>query len=55
MCFVNCTWFHYTISIDKYLYGIGLQSVNTIVEKYNGLLEIEHNDQEFTVSILLYI
>lgn len=40
---------------DEYLHGIGLQSVKTIVEKYNGLLDIEHNNQEFIVDILLYI
>lgn len=40
---------------DEYLHGIGLQSVNTVVEKYNGLMDIEHNNQEFIVNILLYM
>ncbi|MCI8407924.1 MAG: GHKL domain-containing protein [Lachnospiraceae bacterium] len=40
---------------DEYLHGIGLQSVNTVVEKYNGLLDIEHNNREFIVNILLYM
>lgn len=37
------------------MHGIGLQSVNTIVEKYNGILEIERDDKEFVVNIFLYV
>lgn len=40
---------------DEYLHGIGLQSVNTVVKKYNGLLDIEHDNLEFTVNVLLYM
>lgn len=44
-----------TRKADKHFHGIGLQSVNSVVEKYNGLLEINHNDRDFTVTILLYL
>lgn len=33
--------------------GIGLTSVKTIVEKYNGLIDIQHENKIFMVSILL--
>lgn len=40
---------------QKNLHGIGLQNINSIVEKYNGGLEIEHTESEFILNILLYI
>lgn len=38
---------------DKH--GIGLENVKGIVEKYEGVLDIEHTDDFFVVTILLYI
>lgn len=35
--------------------GTGLMSVKRTVEKYNGYMEINHTEEEFTVNILLYI
>lgn len=37
------------------IHGIGLQSVNSIIEKYEGELEIEYNKDTFIVDVLLYI
>ncbi len=40
---------------DTTMHGIGLQSIDAIVQKYNGLLEIDYTDEKFIVDILLYI
>lgn len=40
---------------EKNMHGIGLQSVNNVIEKYNGLMELEYSDSEFSVDILLYV
>lgn len=40
---------------DVNLHGIGLQSVNNIVEKYDGVMEIENDNEKFSVDILLYV
>lgn len=40
---------------DMVMHGIGLQSINAVVQKYNGLLEVDYTDDEFIVDILLYI
>lgn len=40
---------------EKTLHGIGLESVKAVVEKYNGLLNVEPKEQEFIVDILLYL
>ena len=37
------------------VHGIGLQSVREIVEKYNGEMEIEYDNNIFDVDILLYL
>lgn len=40
---------------DAKLHGIGLQSVCSIVEKYNGELEIENEKDIFIVDVMLYV
>ena len=40
---------------EKTLHGIGLESVKAVVEKYNGLFNIDRGEQEFVVEILLYL
>lgn len=39
---------------DKDNHGIGLRSVETVVRKYDGIMNIDYDDSNFTVSILLY-
>lgn len=36
-------------------HGIGLENVQRIVEKYEGVMDIEHTDELFVVTIFLYI
>lgn len=43
-----------TRKTEKEYHGIGLESVEYIVNKYHGMLKIEYDDKEFIVRILLY-
>ncbi len=40
---------------DKRLHGIGLESVESSIEKYNGIMNVSHNENQFVVFILLYV
>ncbi|MBQ9989762.1 MAG: GHKL domain-containing protein [Lachnospiraceae bacterium] len=40
---------------DQKDHGLGLKSVRQIAEKYDGLLELEPDGQEFTARVLLYL
>ena len=40
---------------DKTMHGIGLQSTESIVQKYNGLMEFSMEENLFVVDILLYL
>lgn len=40
---------------DKMLHGIGLKSVETTIEKYNGVIHYEHDENEFVASVILYV
>lgn len=40
---------------DKEKHGIGLNNVNSIVKKYDGTMEIVHEDKIFVVNILMYL
>lgn len=42
-----------TDKIEKEAHGIGLRNVQTIVEKYNGDMEISYTDDTFTVTIVI--
>lgn len=36
-------------------HGLGLKSIEKIVEKYDGNLKIEYDDHLFSVTVLIYI
>lgn len=36
-------------------HGIGLESVQNIVEKYDGILDLEYENKKFVTSIILYL
>ena len=40
---------------DKKMHGIGLQSVNDIVDKYRGEVELRYSGNEFLIQIVLYL
>lgn len=40
---------------DKEKHGIGLNNVNVILKKYDGTMNISHEDKIFKVDILLYL
>ena len=42
-----------TTKSDHEMHGIGLKSVETTVQKYNGKIEINHNENEFEIIIML--
>ena len=44
----------HTRKISEDNHGIGLRNVESIVEKYNGVLKINHDSNFFTVEILLF-
>lgn len=39
---------------DRKNHGIGLNNIQNILKKYNGILEIDHNDKEFCVNVKMY-
>ena len=42
-----------TTKTDEKLHGIGLRSVKCVVDKYNGIMDINHKDGKFTVTIAI--
>lgn len=40
---------------DKKMHGIGLQSINDIVDKYRGEVELRYSGNEFLIQIVLYL
>lgn len=38
---------------DKKMHGYGIENIKSIVEKYNGILEINHTNNEFSVLIVI--
>ena len=40
---------------DKSNHGIGLESVKSVVEKYNGAIEFKYIDNKFHVGVLLFV
>ncbi|ROR21355.1 sensor histidine kinase YesM [Mobilisporobacter senegalensis] len=43
-----------TTKLDKRMHGLGLESIKSAVEKYNGSVEIKNNNDLFQLNILLY-
>lgn len=46
---------YFTTKKDKENHGIGMVSVQNIVDKYQGLLEIQHVNHLFHVDVVLYL
>ncbi|MFQ9702544.1 MAG: ATP-binding protein [Enterocloster clostridioformis] len=42
-----------SIKIGEQYCGIGLSNVSTVIHKYNGDMKISHNNDVFTVSVML--
>lgn len=42
-----------TTKEDKRLHGIGLSSVKNTIYKYNGIIEMEYDDNKFEVTVIL--
>ena len=40
---------------EKDSHGYGIKNVRTALEKYNGVLRLEHNQTEFTAKVILYL
>lgn len=40
---------------NSMMHGIGLRSVQTAIDKYDGIMDIEHNNNEFIVNVILYV
>lgn len=43
-----------TKKYDTTIHGIGLKSIKSVVEKYNGEIKVTHTDTEFSVTILMF-
>lgn len=44
-----------TTKMDQKMHGIGLSSIEEVVKKYQGTIEVSHEKNIFSVSILLYL
>lgn len=44
-----------TSNKDKEAHGIGMKNINAVLDKYDGVMEIDHTENIFTVIILLYL
>lgn len=44
-----------TTKVDNKNHGIGLKSVESIVQKYSGKMKISHNQNEFEIMIMLIV
>jgi hypothetical protein len=40
---------------DKNNHGLGLESVKTVLEKYNGTIEFKYNGNKFHTALLMYV
>ena len=40
---------------DRKEHGFGLKSIEAVAEKYNGCMNVNHNDGVFSVDVLLYL
>ncbi len=44
-----------TSNRDKEAHGIGMKNINAVLDKYDGVMEIDHTENVFTAIILLYL
>ncbi|MDF2675833.1 MAG: hypothetical protein K0Q97_123 [Bacillota bacterium] len=44
-----------TTKEDKANHGIGLNNIQNVIDKYDGTLNINHNENKFSVDIIMYI
>jgi len=44
-----------TSNDDKENHGIGLQSIKRVLQKYDGIMNIDHTNNIFSVSLLMYV
>jgi len=44
-----------TSNRDKEAHGIGMKNINAVLDKYDGVMEIDHTENIFTTIILLYL
>ena len=42
------------ISSKKGMHGLGLESVNAVVDKYHGVMNVSNSDDMFTVSLVIF-
>ena len=40
---------------DRKEHGFGLKNIEAVAEKYNGCMNVNHNDGVFAVDVLLYL
>ena len=54
--FIKCTkdGDFLTTKRDTRLHGIGLLSIQKVLERYNGMLKCSYNEKDFTTEILIY-
>ncbi len=44
-----------TSNSDKENHGIGLQNIRKVIQKYDGIINIDYSDNIFSVSLLMYV
>jgi sensor histidine kinase regulating citrate/malate metabolism len=44
-----------TSNADKENHGIGLQNIKKVIQKYDGIINIDYSDNIFSVSLLMYV
>lgn len=44
---------YFTTKKNTHGHGLGLKNINYVIQKYNGSLNIEHDQKEFTISIII--
>ncbi len=44
-----------TTNKDKENHGIGLETIRKVIQKYNGTMMIDHSDNIFSVTLLMYV
>ena len=40
---------------DRREHGFGLKNIEAVAKKYNGCMNVNHNDGVFVVDVLLYL